>query len=119
MYKTSENRLHHFLTEEVTRQHDLCIALDAHLNFIAANDTACSHFNKSEYELVGRCILDLFPALIASKNHRNFLRALAGQIIENDHVVSMSGDRFNANYEPLVLNDEVKAVLVTAKPAAF
>src|SRR5688572_25081719 len=107
MFKTSEKKLHNFLAEEVMREYDICIALDSHLNFIAANGSACSHFQKSEYELIGRCILDLYPAIIASKNHRNFLRALAGQIIENDLVSSVTGERFITKYEPLLIDEQV------------
>lgn len=94
---------------------EIVVVFDRNLNYLETNEAACAHLKMTPAELIGKNVLDLFPDLIASKNHRNLLRALGGEILRNMIVESRMGQRFKITYTPLVKEGLVSAILVNAR----
>jgi hypothetical protein len=92
----------------------ICIAPDEHLNYIALNKPASAYLNIQPEALPGKCALQVFPEIIASRNHRNILRALTGIFIETDLVESRQGDILKTSYTPICIDQQVKAVILEA-----
>jgi len=117
MLTATPANIYEFITDEVNSRSGIAVALDPHLNYLAVNQEACAHLRKHSNELLGNSILDLFPSIIASKNHRNLLRAASGETILNDTIETVNGVNFFATYDPLIIDRQVRAVFVTARPA--
>jgi PAS domain-containing protein len=94
---------------------DIAILFDNQLNYVALNDNACRHFDRKKEELLGRCVLDIYPDIIASANHRNMLRALDGEAILNCRVTGRTGILFNISYIPVFPEGSVKGILLNAQ----
>ncbi len=94
---------------------DITVLFDKRLNYVALNAAALRHLKMAEEELIGRCILDLFPHLIASPNHKNLLRALEGESIMNFELKSMNGVLFKTSYIPILPDGLIKGILVNAQ----
>ena len=107
----------HFLElviNTVNASNEICVAVDEHLNYIALNKLACSYLMIQPEDLLGKCAIQVFPEIIASRNHRNILRALSGKFIESDLVESRKGDILKTSYTPVFIENEVKAVILQA-----
>lgn len=103
------------LIETVMSQTDIAVLLDTQLNYVAVNEAACNHLRLSSEQLVGRCILDLFPDMIASASHRNLLRALDGETIINFKFTGRYGTQLQADYVPVYPDDMVIGILISAR----
>jgi len=94
---------------------DITLVFDRNLNYIMANENACKALNRPSSDLLGKCIIDLYPETIASKNHRNLLSALSGHTIE-DGISAANGSTFySALYKPIKIDGQVMGVLVKSK----
>ena len=102
------------VTREVMQSSDICVAVDEHLTYIALNDVACQYLRIQPDMLIGISAIEKFPEIIASRNHRNMLRALSGEMIESDLVESRMGDMLQTSYSPVYSGKEVKAVILRA-----
>ena len=102
------------VTREVMESNDICVAVDEHLTYIALNEVACRYLCIQADDLVGISAIQRFPEIIASRNHRNMLRALSGDVIESDLVESRMGDILETSYTPVYSGKEVKAVILRA-----
>ena len=98
----------------VLESDQICVAFDEHLNFIVLNKVACSYLNIQPEDLIGKCAIQVFPEIIASRNHRNILRALSGKFIDADLVESRMGDILQTSYRPVFMQGQVKAVILKA-----
>jgi PAS domain-containing protein len=107
--------IYRFVTNE-SLANDIAVAFDRNLHYISLNQNACRLLQKDEHELIGKCMTDLFPSVIASRNHRNMLKAATGIRIQNDVVESVTGSRFIVSYEPFLIDRQVQAIFVRAKP---
>lgn len=96
---------------------DIIVVLDRNLNYILANETACKILNRSSSDLIGKCIIDLYPQIIASKNHRNLLSALSGHTIEEDIPAADGAKFYSTLYKPLKIDGKVMGIVVKSKPA--
>jgi hypothetical protein len=102
------------VTHQVMQSQDICVAVDEHLAYIALNEVACSYLNIHSADLIGVPAIERYPEIIASRNHRNILRALNGEVIESDLVESRMGDILQTSYTPVYAGKEVKAVILRA-----
>jgi PAS domain-containing protein len=102
------------VTREVMECLDICVAIDEHLAYIALNEVACQYLGIEAEDLIGISAIEKFPEIIASRYHRNMLRALSGEMIESDLVESRVGDVLRTSYTPVLAGTEVKAVILRA-----
>lgn len=103
------------LIEAIRKTDDIAVLFDEQLNYVALNDAAFIHMQRTSEELIGRCILDLFPDVIASSNHRNLLRALSGETIINSRLKGRLGDEFIATYMPVFFENSIIGIAVNAQ----
>jgi PAS domain S-box-containing protein len=99
---------------ETRKEQDICIVLDKELKYVFANAAACRQLGKSEEQLTGKSILDPYPQIIASRNHRNMLRALSGIRINDPALEGPDGYSFRTEYKPLISSGKVMGLLVKA-----
>lgn len=95
---------------------------DIHLNYLVANDAACSLLSKERDELEGKNMLHIFPALTASVSHKNLLIATSGTPVFNvfsDGHVTKDGAKFISNYYPLKDGNETYAVVAFTRTVYF
>ena len=114
MVPTQTDLFQDLVIKPVLESDQICVAVDEHLNYIALNKVACSYLNIQPEDLIGKCAIQVFPEIIASRNHRNILRALSGKIIEADLVESRKGDILKTSYLPVFIEGQVKAVILQA-----
>jgi hypothetical protein len=103
------------LINTIVSDQGVAMLFDDQLNYVAVSAPACIHFRMKKEELIGRCVLDIFPDIIASANHRNMLRALKGESIMNSRIVSRMGIPMETSYIPVYPDGYVKGILVYAK----
>lgn len=103
------------LVNTILTEKEIAVLFDDHLNYVAASPSAFAHLKMSEEEIIGRCLLDVFPDVIASAGHRNLLRALEGESIMNYKIIGRHGIPFNATYIPVYPDGYVKGIVVYAR----
>lgn len=91
----------------------IAVVLDQDLVYLAANSKACERLGCKEDDLIGRNILDIYPQMIASENHRNLLSALDGKTITA--IIHTAGVLFEVLYCPFLFNEKVEGIFVVAK----
>jgi PAS domain-containing protein len=111
---TTVDQFHKEVAATVHASHDICVAIDEQLNYIAFNDKACKYLRIKATDMIGRSALQVYPDIVASRNHRNILRAISGITIPLDLVESRMGDILKASYTPVFVEKEVKAVILNA-----
>lgn len=114
MISTHTDLFQELVINTVNESDKICVAVDEHLNYIALNNVACSYLKIPPDDLIGKCAIQVFPEIIASRNHRNILRALSGKFIESDLVESRKGDILKTSYTPVFIDNQVKAVILQA-----
>ena len=114
MIANDTDQFQELVINTVNTSDQICVAVDEHLNYIALNMQACSYINIEPGELVGKCAIQVFPEIIASRNHRNILRALSGKFIEGDLVTGRKGDILKTSYTPIFIDNQVRAVILQA-----
>ena len=114
MIPTQTDLFQDLVIKPVLESDQICVAFDEHLNFIVLNKVACSYLNIQPEDLIGKCAIQVFPEIIASRNHRNILRALSGKFIDADLVESRMGDILQTSYRPVFMQGQVKAVILKA-----
>lgn len=114
MIATQTDQFDELIIKTVLSSDKICVAVDDHLNYIAINKVACDYLNIPPENLIGKCAIQVFPEIIASRNHRNILRALSGKFIESDLVESRKGDILKTSYTPVLIDQQVKAVILEA-----
>ena len=97
----------------IMESNNISIFFDQNLCYKIVNNAACEHIQMKAKELLNKNILDLFPEIVASANHRNLLRALDGLSIRTT-VPDRNGKLFKCRYKPIYQNGKVLGVLVTA-----
>jgi hypothetical protein len=114
LHTTNENWLDS-VVETVNSNEGISVAIDKQLTCIALNDTACQYLKIRPTDLLGKIAIEVYPEIIASRNHRNILRAMSGIHIPSDLVESRMGDILESSYTPVVVDREVKAVILNAR----
>ncbi len=99
---------------DVMKSKDICVAVDEHLNYIALNQVAFTYLHIKQDDLLGKNAIQVFPEIIASRNHRNILKALSGKFIAGELIESRMGDILETSYTPVIFDKEVKAVILNA-----
>lgn len=94
---------------------DITAVFDRELNYLLINEAGCRQLQQPPEKLVGNCILDLYPQIIASENHRNLLRAVAGESVKNILIQDGRGGYFKTWYRPILRDKQVVAVIATAR----
>ena len=92
------------------------VTFDAHLNFREVNEVTCEYLANDADDLIGKSILDLYPGMTASKNHRNLLKALSGETIKDIILSHVSDLKLETTYVPVITGNRVTGISVTAKP---
>jgi PAS domain-containing protein len=114
MFTTTGGEFHKEVIWNVTNSPDICVAIDQQLYCLALNEMACSYLNIKPEDLLGKSALQVYPEIVASRNHRNILKALTGIPIISDLVESRKGDILRASYQPVFVDNEVRAVILNA-----
>src|SRR4051812_46305736 len=89
----------------------ISVAVDEKIQYIAVNDVACTYLKIKSTDLLGKSALDLYPEIIASKNHRNMLKALSGLSLDDELIESRMGDLLVTSYRPFFMEGQVKAII--------
>jgi hypothetical protein len=100
---------------EVKGNENICVALDEQLEYIAISDTACRYLCVKAENLLGKNMLEVYPEITASRNHRNILKAFSGVTIKNEPIESRMGDLLLTSYNPVLSAGCVIAVIVCGK----
>ncbi len=87
------------------------VIFDKELQYMYVNETVLTFLARKPEELLGNSILEVYPDVIASDNHRNLLKALSGETIEEVLQGRTPGIFFNAVYTPITLKKSVVGVL--------
>jgi PAS domain-containing protein len=93
---------------------DIVTVFDKSLNYLFVNKATCIRLSKKPYELIGENLLELYPEVTASENHRNLLRAINGEILSNRLIRGKDGFLFTTHYEPLIRNNNLIGVKLTS-----
>lgn len=93
----------------------ISVALNDQLVYIAINSIACAYLKLEPKDIVGKAVLEKYPEVTASKNHRNILTAFSGETIENELIESRMGDTLITSYKPYLYRNKVVAVVVKGK----
>jgi PAS domain-containing protein len=101
------------VVQSVMFDKNIAALIDNELKYSLINQACCKQLNRSSESLIGKCILDLYPEITASQNHRNILRALEGNTI-NEVVEGMNGSYFRSVYQPVSFLGKITHVLVKA-----
>jgi len=101
------------VVKEVMASPDFSVAVDEKIQYIAVNDVTCEYLNIKPEDLLGKNALDIYPEIIASKNHRNILKAISGESIEGELIESRTGGLFITSYRPVFMDEQVKAIILT------
>lgn len=99
----------------VSSSEDMIEVFDCDLNYVTANEKACVRLGKTLSEISGKNVLDLFPHIIASQNHRHLLTALNGSQVNDDVREPLGADWYTTLYKPMVYEGKVIGVIVRAK----
>lgn len=111
---SSIDEFYDHVRQEVNKSRDICVAVDKHLVYIGLNETACSYLKIKPEDLIGKSAIHAFPEIIASRNHRNMLKALSGEHITGELIESRMGHLLDTTYTPVYNGKEVKAVILNA-----
>jgi PAS domain-containing protein len=103
------------LVNEVMAAQDVSVIFDTKLNYLLVNKAACECLNKKASELIGRSIIDLYPSIIASANHRNLLKAANGETILDFEIKSDDGKAVYVSYIPVLEKEKVIGVLTKSQ----
>ena len=114
MLHSTTNNWQNDVNIAVNKNTGISTAVDADLTYVAINEVACNYLKLTPEALLGKVAIEVFPEVIASRNHRNILRAMSGIKIDSDLVESRMGDILDVSYTPVWVNKEVKAVILNA-----
>jgi PAS domain S-box-containing protein len=67
---------------------DHIIVLDRHMNYLYCNKKAAEHFGLNKEELIGKNVLEVFPASTATPSYEYFRKALQGETV---HIPAIDG----------------------------
>lgn len=93
----------------------MTVVFDLKLNYRFANAAACVYLQRSNDELIGNSLVDVFPEMIASKSHRNILKAITGETIDNQLIEEQDGNYFRSTFAPIIEENSIIGVLVLMK----
>lgn len=93
---------------------DILAIFDRHLRYVYLNEEGYRHLGREVQELIGNSIIDTYPDIIASANHRNLLRCLQGETIEA-HLTGRKGHHFHTMYKPVILQERVEGIFSWAR----
>jgi hypothetical protein len=113
LYGKGTLKLNKEIVHSVMLDKDMAMLLDNELNYSLVNHAACEQLKRTSESLVGKCILDVYPQMTASVNHRNLLRALEGNTI-TEVVEGLHGEYFRSAYRPVSFLGKITHVLVRA-----
>lgn len=94
---------------------NICV-LDRELRYIGFNEKSVETYMKSKEEVLGRCVLEIFPEVAGSMFHISLQKALSGiPAYDQDYQSLVNGRHFEINFIPLKdQSNSVYAVLVIA-----
>jgi PAS domain-containing protein len=101
---------------------DVVAIFDTDLNYIYANEAACKLLSKQRHELEEHNLLQIFPQLTASISHRHLLAAVSGKQVNDapsEGHITKAGAKFLSNYYPILVKEQVYAVLAVTKKVYF
>ena len=90
---------------------DIVAIFDRYLRYVYLNEPGCRVLNVSLSDIVGHCILEMYPHIIASSNHRNLLKCLSGETI-NAIITGREGHHFATLYRPVYIDEQIEGIFV-------
>ena len=90
---------------------DVVAIFDRHLRYVYLNEPGCRVLNVSPRDVLGHCIIEIYPHIIASANHRNLLKCLSGETI-NAIITGREGGHFATLYRPVHMNERIEGIFV-------
>jgi PAS domain S-box-containing protein len=67
---------------------DRILVMDRHMNYLYCNERAASYYNLHKEDLIGKNVLEVFPASVSEPTHDHFRRALRGETV---HIPAIEG----------------------------
>jgi PAS domain S-box-containing protein len=77
---------------------DRILVLDRHMNYIYCNQKAAAHFGLAKEELIGKNVLEIFPASITNPSYEYFRKALRGETIHIPAIDSLLEEHYGQVY---------------------
>jgi PAS domain S-box-containing protein len=110
------------LQEDLLSSPHVVAVFDRDLNYLFINDPGCRLLGKSQEEIVGHNMLDLFPTLTASDSHRKILQAFSGETVlgfVTEGTFTRAGAKYISDYFPVNEARQTVAVAVRTKTIYF
>ena len=104
----------HFIGSVLEASVDRIIALDRNMNYVYWNRKAEEYYGLAKEQVLGKNILEVFPAFLNDPTYNDFRQALRGQLVQTSYTPDPLGKReFFETYLIPVKNetDEVSGVL--------
>jgi len=93
---------------------DIVAIFDRYLRYVHLNEAGCKQLNTNADDLLGRNIVDMYPHIIASTNHRNLLKCLGGEEIRSV-ITGRDGELFSTVYLPIFMSRRVEGIYVRSR----
>lgn len=106
-----------FIQQVLDSSVELISTFDKDLRYTYLNKNALNHIQKNPDEVIGKHVLDVFPFLEESSQYTNMKRALKGETVYQNNIVSqaMPGVFYESYLKPLIINGEITGVLLMAR----
>ena len=92
---------------------DRIIVMDRYMNYLYCNEKAAGYYNLRKEDIIGKNVLEIFPASVNDPSHEHFRKALKGEMVRIPVIDGIVNDHY---YEVFLIpikndSDEVSAVL--------
>jgi PAS domain S-box-containing protein len=91
LHNTLNERLH-FISSLLEASVDRIIALDRNMNYIYWNRVAEEYYGLKKEHVLGKNILEIFPAFINDPSYSDFRRALKGELVQSTIAADPDGN---------------------------
>ena len=102
------------MSSAVASDSEITVVFDKDLNYTFLNEAACKQLGRSLKDLIGKCILDIFPEVAYTPNHKNLIKAMHGEMIKDYILTTNSSTSYKCTYKPVKINGTITSVIVKA-----
>jgi PAS domain S-box-containing protein len=81
-----------FIESLVEASVDRIIVMDRHMNYLYCNQKAADNYGLSKEELIGKNVLEVFPAAVNNPSYEHFRKALKGETVHIPAIEGLGGD---------------------------
>lgn len=105
-----------FIQQVIDSSVEAISTFDKDLNYTSINKSALQDLNLSADDIIGKNVLEVFPQLKDSTQYTSMQRALAGETVFHNNIVSsINGTVYEAYFKPLIVKEEITGVLLMAR----